>query len=55
MVQLYLRHAKECEELAAMARMKANQKALLAAAATWRVMAAEELQGDPLGHEAKLH
>jgi len=44
--QDYLEHAEECERFAAMAKMPANRRALLASAEMWRTMAADAKPGD---------
>jgi hypothetical protein len=42
----YLKHAEECEILAAMARLDANKRALLESAAMWRSLANATTPGD---------
>jgi hypothetical protein len=44
--QDYLEHAEECDRFAAMAKMPANRRALLASAEMWRAMAGNAKQGD---------
>lgn len=47
--QYYLKHAKECERLAALAEPAANKRALLASAEMWRKLAAAESSKDGAG------
>ena len=42
----FLKHAEECDRLAAMAKMEANRQALLASAEMWRKMAAHTTSDD---------
>ena len=44
--QDYLEHAEECDRFAAMAKMPANRRALLASAEMWRALAGNAKQGD---------
>ena len=44
----YLKHAEECERLAALANLRVNRHALLASAEMWRKLAANA-KGDGAG------
>jgi hypothetical protein len=44
-----LKHAEECEQLAAMAKLPSNQQALLASATMWRNLAADTKAADGAG------
>ena len=45
----FLKHAEECERLAAMAVLPSNRHALLSAAEMWRKMAADTMPRDGAG------
>jgi hypothetical protein len=47
-----LKHAEECEQLAAMAKLPSNQQALLASATMWRNLAADTKAADGAGKNA---
>jgi hypothetical protein len=47
-----LKHAEECEQLAAMAKLPSNQKALAASAVMWRKLAANSRAIDGAGPDA---